>query len=59
MINYNGVFYKIIKEPFENINSLYKRGWYIIKNFDNNNYIKLHSLSIINNNKDNYLITDT
>ena len=35
----------------------YKRGWYIINNFKNeDNYIKLYSMSVINNNKNKGMI---
>ena len=39
-----------MKEPFETLNETYKRGWYIVKNYNNYDYKKLYSLSIINNN---------
>ena len=52
-----GRIYIINKEPYETVGDVYKRGWYIINNIktDNSdksdNYTKLYSLSIINNNK--------
>ena len=42
-----------MKEPFETIKETYNRGWFIVKNYDNYDYKKLYSLSIINNNIDN------
>lgn len=49
-IQYNNKIYIIMKEPFETLNETYKRGWYIVKNYNNYDYKKLYSLSIINNN---------
>ena len=55
-----GKIYIINKEPYETIGDCYKRGWYIIKNIkvnkSDNNYTKLYSLSIINNNKNKGMV---
>lgn len=55
-----GRIYIINKEPYETIGDVYKRGWYIIKNIkvnkSDNNYTKLYSLSIINNNKNKGMV---
>ena len=56
-----GRIYIINKEPYETIGDVYKRGWYIINNIksDNSeNYTKLYSLSIINNNKNKGMTYD-
>ena len=59
-----GHIYIINKEPYETIGDVYKRGWYIINNIktDNSdkseNYTKLYSLSIINNNKNKGMTYD-
>jgi hypothetical protein len=59
-----GRIYIINKEPYETVGDVYKRGWYIINNIktDNSdksdNYTKLYSLSIINNNKNKGMIYD-
>lgn len=50
-IQYNNNIYIIMKEPYETLNDTYNRGWYIVKNYDNKNFNKLYSESIINNNK--------
>jgi hypothetical protein len=50
-IQYNNDIYIIMKEPYETLNDTYNRGWYIVKKYDNNNYNKLYSESIIENNK--------
>jgi hypothetical protein len=50
-IFYKGVIHIIKKEPYENICDVYKRGWFIIKNNNEDNYNSIYSLSIINNNK--------
>jgi len=50
-IQYNNDIYIIMKEPYETLNDTYNRGWYIVKNYDNYNYNKLYSESIIENNK--------
>ena len=57
-----GRIYIINKEPYETVGDVYKRGWYIINNIktDNSdksdNYTKLYSLSIINNNKNKGMV---
>ena len=54
---YNGSIYIIEKEPFETIEDIYKRSWYIVKNYSNyNNYNELYSQSIIYNNKNKGII---
>jgi len=51
-ICHKGTFYNITKEPYELTEEVYKRLWFIIKNFDKYpNYNELISISIINNNK--------
>jgi hypothetical protein len=59
----NGRIYIINKEPYETIGDVYKRGWYIINNIkadkSDNNYTKLYSLSIINNNKNKGMIYES
>jgi hypothetical protein len=50
LINHKGKLYMIAKEPFETNEDCYKRGWYIIKNYDSNQIDKVISLSILNNN---------
>ena len=52
-ILYENIIYIIMKEPFETIKETYNRGWFIVKNYNNYDYKKLYSLSIINNNIDN------
>lgn len=53
----NGRIYIINKEPYETVCDVYKRGWYIINNIKtDDNYSKLYSLSIINNNKNKGMI---
>ena len=53
----NGSIYIVNKEPYETIEDCYKRGWYIINNIkDEDNYIKLYSMSIIYNNKNKGMI---
>ncbi len=47
-IQYQGYIYNIEQEPFETLEDSYKRGWYIIKNFDKyKNYNELYSRSIM------------
>lgn len=56
-IYYKGKVYSILKEPFEIIENTYKRGWFIINNYNNYNYDELISRSIIYiNEKNNYMI---
>jgi len=49
---YNGFIYLIESEPYESQEDTYKRGWYIVKNTEDN-YDKVYSKSImmINKNK--------
>lgn len=58
IIIYNkGLIYKINREPFETNANVYKRGWYIINNINNEtNNNKLISDSIININKNKGMI---
>ncbi len=46
-IEYQGKIYKIAKEPHENVEDTYKRGWFIIQNYDKYCYDELYSLSIM------------
>ncbi len=55
-IQYQGALYNIQQEPFENIEDSYKRGWYIVKNYNKYSYDELYSLSIIMLNKNKGLI---
>jgi hypothetical protein len=55
-IFHNGIIHIIKKEPYENTCDIYKRGWYIIKNNNGENYNSLYSSSIINNNKNKGMI---
>tara|TARA_B110000259_G_scaffold188445_1_gene247488 strand:- start:1062 stop:1277 length:216 start_codon:yes stop_codon:yes gene_type:complete len=49
-ILYNNEIHIIDKEPYETLEETYERGWFIIKNYDNYDYIELISKSIINTN---------
>jgi len=42
-----GKLYNIEQEPFETIEDSYKRGWFIVKNYDKYKKDELYSLSII------------
>ena len=57
-IYYKGRYYSIDKEPFETNENTYKRGWFIINNFNNyNDYNELISRSLIFiNEKNNNMI---
>lgn len=55
-IQYKGKLYNIEQEPFESIEESYKRGWYIVKNYDKYDYNQLYSLSIIMINKNKGMI---
>lgn len=46
-IYYMGKLYNIEQEPFETIEDSYKRGWFIVKNYDKYKKEELYSLSII------------
>ena len=50
IIQFKGKLYIIKKEPFEIHEDAYKRGWFIVKNYDKYSINELISLSIINNN---------
>lgn len=50
-IYHKGHLYNIEKEPVETLEQCYKRGWFIIDNYDKYEYKELYSLSIMNNNK--------
>jgi len=59
IIIYDNHIYKIEKEPFETDENTYKRGWFIIKNYEKyENYDEIIARSIIylneNKNKMNY-----
>lgn len=41
-----GKMYSIREEPFETVEDTYKRGWFIIRNYDRYKYPELHSRSI-------------
>jgi hypothetical protein len=49
VLQYQGKMYSIEQEPFETIEDTYKRGWYIVKNYDSNAYSK--SLLMLNESK--------
>lgn len=53
IIVYDNYIYKIEKEPYETDENTYRRGWFIIKNIDNNNYEEtvLKSIIYLNENK--------
>ena len=55
-IQYQGKLYNIQQEPCETIEDSYKRGWYIVKNYDSCSYVELYSLSIIMLNKNKGMI---
>ena len=46
IIIYDNYIYKIEKEPYETDDNTFKRGWYIIKN-QNDNYEEIFQQSII------------
>ena len=47
-IQYQGSLYKIAQEPFETTEDSYRRGWFIIKNYDKyKTYEELYSESVI------------
>jgi hypothetical protein len=47
IISYDNYLYKIEKEPYESDENTYKRGWFIIDNYDKYEYPELISRSII------------
>ena len=53
IIIYDNFIYKIEKEPYETDENTYKRGWYIIKNYDKGNYDEIvnNSIKYLNENK--------
>ena len=52
IVIYNdGLIYKIDKEPFETNKDVYKRGWYIINNYNSKDIKTLISESIMELNK--------
>jgi hypothetical protein len=53
IIVYDNYIYKIEKEPFETDENTYRRGWFIIKNQDKDNYEEtvLKSIIYLNENK--------
>ncbi len=55
-IQYLGKIYNIEQEPFESLQDSYKRGWYIIKNYDKYKKDELYSLSIMMINREKGMI---
>jgi hypothetical protein len=59
IIVYDNYIYKIEKEPYETDENTYRRGWFIIKNHNKDNYEETVIKSIIylneNKNKMKYL----
>lgn len=53
IINYDNKIYKIEKEPFETNENTFKRGWFIVKNYNKYNLNELISKSIIYLNEKN------
>ena len=53
IINYNNKIYKIEKEPYETSENTFKRGWFIVKNYEKYGYDELISRSIIYLNEKN------
>jgi hypothetical protein len=53
IIVYDNYIYKIEKEPYETDENTYRRGWFIIKNLDKDNYDEtvLKSIIYLNENK--------
>jgi hypothetical protein len=51
----NNYIYKIEKEPYETDENTYKRGWYIIKNYEKGNYEEIigKSIKYLNEEKNN------
>jgi hypothetical protein len=52
VIIHDNFIYKINKEPYETDENTYFRGWYIIKNFNNDDII-CRSIMYLNENKNN------
>jgi hypothetical protein len=55
-IQYQGKLFNIEQEPFEAMEDSYKRGWYIVKNYDKFVYEEIYSLSIIMLNKNKGMV---
>jgi hypothetical protein len=53
IIIYDNFIYKIEKEPFETDENTYKRGWFIIKNYNKGTYKEIvnNSIKYLNENK--------
>ena len=53
IIIYDNFIYKIEKEPYESDVNTYKRGWYIIKNYNKDKYEEIvnNSIKYLNENK--------
>ena len=53
IIIYDNFIYKIEKEPYESDENTYKRGWYIIKNYNKGKYEEIvnNSIKYLNENK--------
>ena len=53
IIVYDNYIYKIEKEPYETDENTYRRGWFIIKNLNKDNYDEtvLKSIIYLNENK--------
>ena len=51
----NNYIYKIEKEPYETDENTYKRGWYIIKNYEKGDYEEIigKSIKYLNEEKNN------
>ena len=57
IIIYDNFIYKIEKEPFETDENTYKRGWFIIKNYNKGTYKEIvnNSIKYLNENKNNMI----
>ncbi len=57
IIIYDNSIYKIEKEPFETDENTYKRGWFIIKNYNKGTYNEIvnNSIKYLNENKNNMI----
>jgi len=57
IVIYNdGLIYKIDREPFETNKDVYKRGWYIINNYNSKDIKSLISESIMELNKNKGMV---
>lgn len=54
IIIYDNKIHKIEKEPFETDENAYIRGWFIVKNYNNQNYNEIVCNSIKNLNETKY-----